>query len=96
MCYTREGEFMAKKKNNTFIVMWDCTGVEAIVPVDMVKLGDGGDMLAKLEEKENTYGNEISRVIWAMKLRAAANGQRHYEIYTVITLILIKIFKNKI
>lgn len=72
-------------KDNQFIVMWDCNGLESIVPIDMDKLGKSGDFLAKLEGGKNAYVGEISRMLWAMKLRANANTQRHYEIYSLRT-----------
>lgn len=71
--------------DNYFIIMWDELGLECIIPVDMVKLGDGGDMLAKLEDGENKYAKQINRTIWMLKMRARFNSQRHYEIYCLIT-----------
>ena len=45
--------------DNQFIIMWDNTGLECIIPFDSFKAGEGGDMLAKLEGGENT--NECGR-----------------------------------
>ena len=42
-------------------------------------------MLAKLEGGENTNGKEMSRTLFMLKLRAGANTQRHYEIYSLKT-----------
>ena len=71
--------------SNDFIVMWSREGLECIVPLEINKLNDSADFLAKLEDKENTYKKEISKMIWMMKLRAQANSDRHYEIYKLTT-----------
>ena len=71
--------------DNHFLIMWDELGLDGLVPVDYCKLGDGGDMLAKLEGVQNTYAQEIGRTLFMFKLRAQANSQRHYEIYSLTT-----------
>ena len=69
----------------TFIIMWCSEGIECCIPLDMTKLGDGANMLAQLEDRENDYQREMSRLLFMLTLRARANTQRHYEIYKLIT-----------
>jgi len=71
--------------DNMYLVMWDNTGLECIIEIDMFKIGDGGDMLAILEDTENTYAKKLSGMLKMMKLRAQFNTQRHYEIYGLRT-----------
>jgi hypothetical protein len=71
--------------SNDFIVMWCNSGLECIVPLEINKLDDGANFLAKLEDRENEYLKEINRMIWMMELRARANPDRHYEVYKLTT-----------
>lgn len=73
-----------------FIISWDQTGVEAVVPVN--------DILCKAQQAEaekiwrtladetspqNPYARELTRIMSHMMMRARANSQRHYEIYLI-------------
>ena len=60
--------------NHLFVVMWDCHGLEALARVP-----DPADTtFALLQSKK---APELPNIMhW--KLRAQANSQRHYEIYT--------------
>ena len=60
--------------NQLFVVMWDCHGLEALARVP-----DPADTtFALLQSKK---APELPNIMhW--KLRAQANSQRHYEIYT--------------
>jgi hypothetical protein len=79
------GECEEKLPDTTLIVMWCCEGLECVIPIDITKLNDGAEMLAVLEDRENEYGKEISRLVFMLKMRAQANSQRSYEIYKLTT-----------
>lgn len=60
--------------NRLFAVMWDCHGLEALA-----RIPEPADTtFALLQSKKAPEMPNIMH--W--KLRAQANGQRHYEIYT--------------
>ena len=79
---------------NTSIISWDMTGLEAVVDVtqDLAagELRDQEVLFDILKEPEANHGNEpwrrISSTIQMMTLRARANTQRHYEIYSIQTV----------
>jgi hypothetical protein len=64
--------------SNLFLVSWDCTGLEAVINVTDY-------------EKETTWATlkneeppaKLSSMVNHLMLRARANSQRHYEIYTM-------------
>lgn len=61
----------------TYIVMWDMTGLEAIINANDL---DSEDTFRKLKgEKANALGQTLHMII----LRARMNSQRHYEIYSI-------------
>jgi hypothetical protein len=62
------------QRNGTFAVMWDCHGLEALA-----RIPDPADTtFALLQSKKAPEMPNIMH--W--RLRAQANSQRHYEIYT--------------
>jgi hypothetical protein len=71
--------------DNNFIIMWCNSGLECVIPVDMDHMSEGADFLAALGGVENTYAKEINKTVFMLKLRAQANTQRHYEIYSLKT-----------
>ena len=79
---------------NTFIISWDMTGLEAVVDVtqDLAagELRDQEVLFDILKDPEANHGNEpwrrINSTIQMMTLRARANTQRHYEIYSIQTV----------
>ena len=79
---------------NTFIISWDMTGLEAVVDVtqDLAagELRDQEVLFDILKDPEANHGNEpwrrINSIIQSMTLRARANTQRHYEIYSIQTV----------
>jgi hypothetical protein len=79
---------------NTFIISWDMTGLEAVVDItqDLAagELRDQEVLFDILKDPEANHGNEpwrkISNIIQSMTLRARANTQRHYEIYSIQTV----------
>jgi hypothetical protein len=64
--------------SNLFLVSWDCNGLEAVINVTDY-------------EKETTWATlknedppaKLSSMVNHLMLRARANSQRHYEIYTM-------------
>ena len=76
--------------NRAYLLSWDNTGLEGVVEVDY-------DALDQLEQERtvkvltdpkgrdpgNPLNKKLSSTLFAMKLRARYNNQRHYEIYLV-------------
>lgn len=78
---------------NTYIISWDMTGLEAIVDVtENITRGNEferekiWDILKDPENiPRNEWAQEVNRILHHMMLRARANPQRHYEIYSINT-----------
>jgi hypothetical protein len=64
--------------NNVFLLSWDCEGLEAVVNVTEYEKATAW---ALLEGKQVTP--ELNSIVQRLLLRARANPQRHYEIYTM-------------
>lgn len=62
---------------NTFLLSWDCQGIEAVINVTAY---EKETVWAKLQDKP---GPNLSTTVGHLMLRARANPQRHYEIYTI-------------
>ena len=83
-----KGKFM---KDNLFIIMWDMTGLECIIPVDSERLDDEQHLrlIAKLEDEKydenKSYDHEMGRTLKMLCMRAQVNSQRNYEIYSLST-----------
>lgn len=69
-----------KKPNKLFLVVWDMYGLESIH--DLTKL-DRDNLFAVL--KDESVDNAASKLVYYNVLRARANSQRCYEIYTIQT-----------
>ena len=67
---------------NAFLFSWDCTGVEAIVPITQYEDWDTANAFNVLEGKAKT-ANPLNSTINSILLRARANPQRFYEVYAV-------------
>lgn len=63
---------------NAFLVMWDCTGLECVIPYTNPC---HDELIAILSNKPTK--NNIDKTLFAMLMRARVNSQRYYEIYTV-------------
>ena len=63
---------------NSFLVMWDCTGLECVIPYTNPA---HDELIAVLSDKP--LKNTIDKTLWAMTMRARFNSQRYYEIYSV-------------
>jgi hypothetical protein len=69
------------EEGNLFIIAWDCTGLEAVVNItDLEK----EVTWATLQDKEQP--RKIGSIVNYLMLRARANSQRHYEIYTMMAV----------
>ena len=90
---TRSDDREEEVKGNTFIVSWDMTGLEAVVDVtqELVagELWEKEIIFERLKDPDGDYLNEYARkinsILQMMTLRARANPQRHYEIYSINT-----------
>jgi hypothetical protein len=69
---------MPKQEGNLFILSWDCNGLEAVVNITDI---EKQHVWATL--KNENPPAKLSSVVNYLMLRARANGQRHYEIYTM-------------
>jgi len=67
---------------NAYLFMWNCHGIESIVPIteyeDQAKL----DMWNILKEKP-TGKNPMDDILGAMLMRARFNAERSYEVYAM-------------
>ena len=71
---------------NTFILSWDMTGLESVIPVSDIERSAMWEALKadhtqdhNMKGRTETVGSILSRLM----LRARYNSQRHYEIYAV-------------
>lgn len=64
-------------QGNTFLLSWDCNGLEAVVNVTAL---NAERTWATLQDKP---GPNLNHLVTAIMMRARYNSQRHYEIYTV-------------
>ena len=81
------------KKQNLFIVSWDNTGLEACVDITEDRNRSDRFEQEKLFDiirdpntvPRNAHLVKVNQMVGMMIMRARANPQRHYEIYTVTT-----------
>jgi hypothetical protein len=64
---------------NGYIVMWDCQGLESVVPVPELD----PEQAKMWEILGGPKQEDISGTLFAMKMRAQVNSQRFYEIYAI-------------
>jgi hypothetical protein len=77
---------LSKKKTTRFVVMWDMTGLEALI--DVTKLNKEHEQWEKenifrILKEQDTKLKPAHVPLDMMIMRARANTQRHYEIYAV-------------
>lgn len=74
--------------SHTYIVSWDCHGLEACINISDI---DKENMWAALKETDSDPDPNkgrpatVSSIVNAIVLRAKFNNQRHYEIYAIDT-----------
>lgn len=66
------------RQGNLFLVSWDCTGLEAVINITDYEKETAWATL-KNEDPPVKLGSMVNHLM----LRARANSQRHYEIYTM-------------
>jgi hypothetical protein len=79
------------KKQNLFIVSWDNTGLEACIDVtedrDRSETFEQEKLFDIIRDPDTVPRNahlvKVNQMVGMMIMRARANPQRHYEIYTV-------------
>jgi hypothetical protein len=64
--------------SNLFLVSWDCNGLEAVINVTEY---EKEEVWATL--RNEPHPAKLGSTIRHLMLRAQANSQRHYEIYTM-------------
>ena len=69
---------MDKELTNLYILSWDQNGLEACINITKM---EQEQMWARLQDKP--HRSEINQIVQHLMLRARANSQRHYEIYTI-------------
>jgi len=67
---------------NAYLISWDMTGLEAVIPITQYEQWDRDNTFRILKD-EPTARNPIDNIIQGMLLRARFNNHRHYEIYAI-------------
>ncbi len=67
---------------NAWLFMWDCYGIEAMIPITQYENKDKLDVWNLLQGKP-IGPNPLGEILSHMKMRAQFNTNRHYEIYAV-------------
>lgn len=65
---------------STYIVSWDCHGLESCINASELESERVFNILANRPDKRN---NNLGQILTTLTLRARFNSQRHYEIYAV-------------
>jgi hypothetical protein len=83
-----------KSKHNAFLLSWDMTGLESCIDItNLEKLVESGEkkrMWQILSDPDacdpgNQSASMLNQMVQHILLRARANSQRHYEVYTIQT-----------
>ena len=72
---------MEQVNSNLFLLSWDCEGLEAVINITEY---EKTAVWAKLQDQDPP--SEIGSMVRHLILRARANPQRHYEIYTLMAV----------
>lgn len=67
------------KDSNIFIVVWDMTGLEAIIDANELQSED------VMRALQGGKGSKLGETMFAITMRARANTHRRYEIYSIHT-----------
>lgn len=66
----------------TFIVSWDCYGLESVLDVDALAGLETWDILKSTDPSWRLpRKSSLNQIVQAVILRAQVNGQRNYEVY---------------
>jgi hypothetical protein len=80
------------RKTNIFLIAWDCTGLESVIPVSEIeKINEQKRMEREwailadpdMRDPGDLGAQNINKLMNMMMLRARFNTQRSYEIYSV-------------
>jgi hypothetical protein len=69
---------MDSEDSTTFLVSWDCNGLETCINVTDQEKRQMWDMLAETNSRTDFF-HQVNAIL----LRARYNSHRHYEVYTV-------------
>ncbi len=67
---------------NAFLMSWDCTGVEAVIPITQYEDWDTVNAFSVLQGK-NPTPSPLNSIYNAILMRARFNAQRFYEVYAI-------------
>ena len=65
-------------EGNVFVLSWDQEGLESCINATAMDQAKMWDLLA-----DKKPGHKLSYIVTMLMVRAQANPQRHYEIYTI-------------
>lgn len=65
---------------NTFILSWDCHGLESVVNATEL---EQERVMNILSDRQSGRNNDVGQILTTLTLRARFNTQRHYEIYAI-------------
>lgn len=65
------------QEGNVFLLSWDMLGLEAVINITEI---EKEATWATLQDKQTP---RLNHIVNSIMMRARANGQRHYEVYTV-------------
>jgi hypothetical protein len=72
--------------SHTYLLSWDCTGLEAVVNISDIEKEEMWATLKETKENPNKgRTNTVGGIVNMIVLRARFNSQRHYEIYCIDT-----------
>lgn len=72
--------------SHTYILSWDCQGLEAVVNISDIEKEQMWEVLKSTGDNPNKgRSNTVSSIVGMITLRARFNSQRHYEIYCIDT-----------
>ena len=72
--------------SHTYILSWDCTGLEAVVNISNIEKEQMWAVLSETDSNPNkSRPNTVNSIVNMIMLRAKFNMQRHYEIYAIDT-----------
>jgi len=67
---------------NAYLISWDMTGLEAVIPITQYEQWDRDNTFRILKD-EPTARNPLDSIMQGMLLRARFNNHRCYEIYAI-------------
>ena len=87
----------SKKKTTRFVAMWDMTGLECLINVTAIQKEHAQwekENIFRILKDQNKTMKPANVPLDMMIMRARANSQRHYEIYTFDSELSEKFIKE--